>query len=243
MQKAFLKELLQKPSPYLQVWVFIYCNLNDDNQFQIASPYLLSKFNISRSTLQRILDFGCKWQGSGKEVAREWQGNVLKISWLNSVSGKEVAREWQESGKEKDTIIDAEVNPKKRKKKESNKLFPLMVEEYNQFCIEKIGMGAKMNSHQGKSMKNIIEYISNQIKLKHDAVLEQEFLENQVLVAWKFILSNWGLINGYYAEQIKLNQIDSNLPNILMQLKNNQKNKRDEKYANIHAEISRISFD
>ena len=243
MQKSFLKELLQKPSPYLQVWVFIYCNLNEDNQFQMPSPYLMSKFGISRSTLQRILDFGCKWQGSGKEVAREWQGNVLKISWLNVMSGKEVARKWQESGKEKDVNDTAEVNPKKRKKQESSKLFPQMVEAYNSFCLEKSGMGAKMNSQQGKSMKNIIEYLSNQVKLKHENELNQEFLENQVLIAWKYILSNWNIINGYYAEQIKLNQIDSNLPNILMQLKNNQKNKRDEKFANINAEISRISFD
>jgi hypothetical protein len=245
MQKAFLKDLLQKPSPYLQVWVFLYCNMDENNEFHIASPFLLSKFGLTRSTLQRILDFGCEWQGSGKVVARKWNGNELTISWLDNMGGKEVAREWQESGKKKDAemVDNAEVNPKKRKKSESSKLFPQMVEEYNQFCIKKCGAGAKMNALQGKAMKGIIEYLAKQVQSKHGNELTQDSLEENIFVAWQYILNNWNNVKGYYAEQIKLNQIDSNLPNILMQLKNNQKNKRDEKFADNYEQLGNISFD
>lgn len=243
MQKAFLNNLLKKPSPYLNVWVYLYANSDDNGEFRIPSPYLLSMFKISRSTLQRILDYGCNWGASGKEVAREWQGNTLKVKWLNKVAEKEVAREWQENVQESEPEIKVKVTTKRKPKTESDKLFPKMIEEYNQFCISRMGAGAKMNALQGKAMKGIIEYLANQVKAKNGDNLTQEALEDNIFVAWQYILKNWDNVKGYYAEQIKLNQIDSNLPNILMQLKNNQKNKRDDKFANTHDEIGTISFE
>lgn len=241
MQKAFLSELIKKPYPYLNVWVYLYCNADNKGEFSIPSPYLLSMFKISRSTLQRILDFGCEWQGSGKEVAREWQGNVLKIKWLEQVAEKEVAREWQEVEMEKEP--KQATQRKQKAKKESDKLYPIIVEAYHQFCISKTGVGAKMNALQGKAVKNIIDFLSIQVKNKNGESISTEELESNVISAWNYILNNWGKINGFYAEQIKLNQIDSNLPNILMQLKNNQKNKRDDKFISNINELGAVDFD
>ena len=98
-------------------------------------------------------------------------------------------------------------------------------------------------------MKRIIEYLGAQVKLKLEmdgAIITQEVLETQVLIAWQYILDNWDKITGYYAEQIKLNQIDSNLPNLLMQIRNYQKNNkknRDEKFASNIEQISGVSFE
>lgn len=243
MQKAFLNELLKKPHPYLNVWVYLYCNADEKGVMVIPSPYLLSMFKISRSTLQRILDFGCKFHEGGKEVAREWQGNKLIVKWLSNVAETQVAREWQEIEEESEPIVEKKVRVTKKPKAESNKLFPKMVEEYNQFCNQKTGAGAKMNAMQGKSMKSIMDFLANQVKNKNGDALTEEEIENNVFIAWQYILKNWDKIKGYYAEQIKLNQIDSNLPNILMQLKNNQKSNRDDKFANTHNEIGAVSFD
>jgi uncharacterized protein YutD len=99
-----------------------------------------------------------------------------------------------------------------------------------------------MNAHQGKALKSIIEYLALQVKNKKGAITEDE-LKADVLNAWDYILNNWNQINGYYAEQIKLSQIDSNLPNILMQLRKNKKSNRDEKFANTYSEIGAINFD
>ena len=154
-----------------------------------------------------------------------------------------MAREWQEIEEESEPIVEKKVRVTKKPKAESNKLFPKMVEEYNQFCNQKTGAGAKMNAMQGKSMKSIMDFLANQVKNKNGDTLTEEELENNVFVAWQYILKNWDKIKGYYAEQIKLNQIDSNLPNILMQLKNNQKSNRDDKFANTHNEIGAVSFD
>jgi hypothetical protein len=241
MDKEFLKKLILKPDPYVKVWVWFYTQSDADGVFTSEVSFVLSRYKISRTTFQRILDFGCKWNESGMRVEREWNGNVLKLRWLGIDSGTSVESEWNESG------ISEEPEKKKRAprttKKESDKLYPLMVEEYNIFCKERLGMGAKMNALQGKSMKNIIAYLTHQVLLKYEKSSDIVDVEDSVLKAWKFILKNWGLISSYYSDQIKLNQIDSNLPNILSQLKNNGKNKRDEKFAHTTDEIANTSFE
>jgi hypothetical protein len=241
MDKNFLKKLILKPDPYVKVWVWFYTQSDADGVFTSEVSFVLSRYKISRTTFQRILDFGCKWNESGMRVEREWNGNVLKLKWLGIESGTSVESEWNESG------ISEEPEKKKRAprttKKESDKLYPLMVEEYNIFCKERLGMGAKMNALEGKSMKNIIAYLTHQVLLKYEKSSEIIDAEDSVLKAWKFILKNWGLISSYYSDQIKLNQIDSNLPNILSQLKNNGKNKRDEKFAHTTDEIANTSFE
>lgn len=222
----------------------------------MPTSYLLSMFKTSRTTLQRIIDFGCEWKASGKQVESKWNHNLLIINVNDDVSGKQVESEWKASGKkiEQEPIFEQEpfvqeeeqvindIPKKKRKKADSDKLYPQMIELYDTFCQTRIGMGAKINAHQGKAMKSIIDYLTNQVRAKKTDATEDE-LKNQVLLAWKYVLENWGKITGYYAEQIKLNQIDSNLPNLLMQLKNNSKNNRDEKFSSSYEEVRRINFD
>jgi uncharacterized protein YutD len=105
-----------------------------------------------------------------------------------------------------------------------------------------MGMGSKMDSQQGKALKSIIQYLALQVKNKKGEITEEQ-LKLDVLNAWDYILNNWGQVNGYYAEQIKLSQIDSNLPNILMQLRKNKKSNRDEKFAKTYSDIGAINFE
>jgi len=269
MNLELLKYLINKPNPYLEVWVFIYCNLDDNKEFRIPVSFLLSRFKTSRTTMQRIMACSNDWARSGQEVGVKWANNELIVNWLCEVGGQEVGKKWAKSGRkkvEKEVEIPTPIEPevieqveevieepilktKRTKKAESNKLYPSMIECYNQFCLKKTNMGAKIDAHQGKSMKRIIEYLGGQVKLKLEmdgAIITQEVLETQVLIAWQYILDNWDKITGYYAEQIKLNQIDSNLPNLLMQIRNYQKNNkknRDEKFASNYEQISGVSFE
>jgi hypothetical protein len=216
--------------------------------------------------MQRIMACSTEWARSGQEVGITWANNELIVNWLCEVSGQEVGKKWAKSGQTKvakpiqivppieqevieEVIEEPILKTKRTKKGESSKLYPNMIEKYNQFCLKKTTMGAKIDAHQGKSMKRIIEYLGGQVKLKLELdgnVITQDILETQVLIAWEYILDNWDKITGYYAEQIKLNQIDSNLPNLLMQLKNYQKNtkkNRDEKFASNYEQISGVSFE
>lgn len=255
--KHFFQYLLQKPPIYLQFWAYVYANTDDAGVYQESIPIVLSKFKVPKSTLHRILSYGVSWNGNGTIVEREWNNNVLKIKILDKVGGTLVEQQWNEDGTKKRSkrvskkqvkeveTSDTNYQPSTESKDKAPpvKLYPKMIEIYNEFCIKRIGVGAKMDAHQGKCMKTIIVYIATQVKMKKGEQLTEAELNEGILSAWEYILSKWDLIKGFYAEQIKLSQINANLPNILMQLKTNKTNNRDAKFNTIKDEIGNVNFD
>ena len=156
-----------------------------------------------------------------------------------------MGKKWAKSGQEISVDLDEKSTspkPKRQAKLNTDKLYSSMVDLYNEFCIKKTGLGAKIDSLQGKSMKNIIQYLDLQVRNKN-ASLTDDLLKAETIKAFAYILDNWGKISGYYAEQIKLSQIDSNLPNILLQLRKTSKNNRDEKFASTINQVGQIDFD
>jgi hypothetical protein len=155
-----------------------------------------------------------------------------------------VGRKWADNLNKSESEKKEKKNEgkKERAKKEPNELYREMVLAYDEFCHGRIGMGAKMDALQGKSMKLIISYLQSQVEKKQGDLSELE-LNKETLNAWKFILSKWTTVNDFYGQQIKLNQINSNLPNILTQIRNSNKKQRNEKFANTVNEIDGISFE
>lgn len=247
--KYFFKYLLQKPPIYLQVWAYIYANTNDEGVFEESTPIFLSKFKIPKSTLHRILSFGCEWNSNGTLVERQWNNNSLKIKIIEPVNGTLVERKWNKRGTKKAQETAADVNADYqpatdvKEKTPSDKLYPKMVKLYNEFCVKRIGVGAKMDGLQGKCMKSIIQYLATQVKTKKGSEISEPEMNEGILSAWEYILSNWDLVKGFYAEQIKLSQINANMPNILMQLKTSKTNNRDAKFNTIQNEIGNVNFD
>ena len=76
-------------------------------------------------------------------------------------------------------------------------------------------MGAKMNGQEGKAMKSIIAYLVNETREKN----------GDVCGAWRFILEQWDRLETFLQKQIKLSQINSNLINIIKQIKIGQNNR------------------
>ena len=85
---------------------------------------------------------------------------------------------------------------------------------YNQFLIDRTGAGVKMNGREGKSMNTIIDHLSRQDKIAGD--------KQKIIDAWNYILVNWDSLTTYHKNRVKLSNIDEDLSNILLQLK--QKN-------------------
>jgi len=247
--KQFFKYLLQKPPIYLQVWAYIYANTDEEGVFEESIPILLSKFKVPKSTLHRILSFGSEWNDNGTGVERQWNNNSLKIKMIEGVGGTPVERKWNKRGTKKvvETAVEsnADYQPtiETKEKAQSDKLYPKMIAVYNDFCVKRIGVGAKMDSLQGKSMKSIITYLASQVKMKKGEEITEPIMNEGIISAWEYILSKWDLIKGYYADQIKLSQINANLPNILMQLKTSKTNNRDAKFNTIQNEIGNVNFD
>jgi hypothetical protein len=252
LSKEFINYLSEKPDPYLRVWCFFYGKSDEQGVFESPYSFVMSRFKISRTTLRRIIDFGCEWTESGQKVDKKWTDNLLKIIFVIHIGGQKVDKKWTKSGQEKEpkptpqieptADIEVHLNTTKKAKSKSKNLYPQMVDRYDAFCMKRMDMGSKMDAQQGKALKSIIQYLALQVKNKKGEISEDD-LKADVLNAWDYILNNWGQINGYYAEQIKLSQIDSNLPNILMQLRNNKKSNRDEKFAKTYSDIGAISFE
>ena len=89
---------------------------------------------------------------------------------------------------------------------------------YDKFCKDSFDAPAKINGAEGKALKQIIVYLKGLCKAKGDDSLEA--IKN----SFKYILSNWGSLEPFLQKQIKLTQINSNLINIINQLKNGKSN-------------------
>jgi len=117
-----------------------------------------------------------------------------------------------------------------------------MLEVYNEFCLTRTGVGAKLDALQGKSMTSICSFLKTQVKAKNSDLTDDE-IEQNVILSWQIILDNWVNISEFYQNQVKLNQINSNLPNILSELKNKKITKRNEKFANSYRQVELLDFE
>tara|TARA_R110000744_G_scaffold134922_1_gene244210 strand:+ start:8835 stop:9605 length:771 start_codon:yes stop_codon:yes gene_type:complete len=107
-----------------------------------------------------------------------------------------------------------------------NQLYKKIIAIYNGFCLENWDAPAKINGIEGKATKEIIKYLRTICKVKN---LEADVdVEN----AFKYILNNWSNLDTFLQKQIKLAQINSNLPNIINQLKNGAEKPNSNSIAN-----------
>tara|TARA_R110000737_G_scaffold103064_1_gene136383 strand:+ start:61 stop:816 length:756 start_codon:yes stop_codon:yes gene_type:complete len=99
-----------------------------------------------------------------------------------------------------------DVNTDSKQDNKPNALFPQLIAEYHNFIISKLGVPPKINGAEGKAAKQILSYL---LKITEEPI-----------VAWKFVLDHWERVEPFLRNQIKLTQINSNLMNILNQIKN-----------------------
>lgn len=87
---------------------------------------------------------------------------------------------------------------------------------YCDFFLSKTGINPKINGQDGKAVKELIPYLTNQSLEKNELGAEKSF---------KFILDNWSKVEPFLQSQMKLSQINSNINNIINQLKNGKHTK------------------
>ncbi len=109
------------------------------------------------------------------------------------------------------------------------------VQIYSDWYEKRVGVKILFDGIQGKAIKKIIQYLIDNSKEKNSQGGAD---------AWEYILQNWDKIDKFYQDQVKVNQIQSNLPNILNQLKNgNSKNQPTNNQSNIHNTIDSMFTD
>lgn len=124
-------------------------------------------------------------------------------------------------------------NKEKETKKEvssQSSLFTSCIDVYNKFCLKITSVKADIDSLQGKSMNGIIEYLQKNV---HD----KDGGDDAILSAWVFILDEYKNWEKFHKENIKLNQIRTNLVNIIAAIKRNHKPTEQENIKNRRAEL------
>jgi hypothetical protein len=110
------------------------------------------------------------------------------------------------------------VSPKgesvKKDPEESKGLHQKMISIYDDFIIKKTSCPAKIDGIQGKALKSIIGYFKGASKDKTD---------EGILNSWKHFLASWDKLDSYYQGKLKLSEINSEMVNIINQIKNGAK--------------------
>ena len=230
MNKKFLQKLLSKPDKYILVWCYIYSRLDSKNEAIIYSSELQGRFELPKSTMKRIVNFGV--ESSNVKINIKWASKNLHISVLDTPN---------------DFSVKEEVKPHKKKivrkttRKPATTLYSKMVEEYDTFCEKFTGVGCKIDGAQGKSLKQIIKFLQTQCKKKNQSLTETQLDEN-VILSWQYILTNWDKLDDFHRSKIKLTEINSNMLNILIKLKEQPiSNKQKQRNEQISKAISGAS--
>ena len=112
------------------------------------------------------------------------------------------------------TEINKPITYSKTTNKKTNQLYTDMLTIYDSFCKDMFDAPAKINGVEGKALKQMISYLKTLCKAKGDDS------DDAVKNALKYIFANWHKIDPFLQKQIKLAQINSNITNIINQLKN-----------------------
>lgn len=104
-------------------------------------------------------------------------------------------------------------------------LYPAFIEIYFTWFETQSGVPPKMDAIQGKAAKAIIAYLRTIVKAKAKAegtILDAETMDERIIKSWQVILDNWDQAEAYYQDKTRLVDINSNIQNVIKQLKHGQ---------------------
>lgn len=93
------------------------------------------------------------------------------------------------------------------------------LEVYNEFLQKQIGTTEQFSIAGRTALKKIRAYLLSQVKIKHPDKPPDE-LEKETLNAWRWLLTNFEKWDKFHKGQLKLEQINSNIINIINSIKN-----------------------
>lgn len=111
-------------------------------------------------------------------------------------------------------------SPKKNLQEEKKpSLYTACMEIYANWFEARFSIGPKIDGQQGKALKNLIAYITNQVKKKPEVTIDDTEVEQRVKNNWQWIFDNWDKLEDFHQKKTKLSEISSNIQNIIIQIK------------------------
>lgn len=127
---------------------------------------------------------------------------------------------------------DGRVNYEATADQKKESLYTQIVDAYFEFYeTESGGLKARFGATEGKVIKEIITYF------KQSCTTSVEVIDT-----WNLILSQWNKLEDFYAKQIELKQINSNLNTILRQIKDGKPASKAKNRAKSNADDLRESI-
>lgn len=251
---SFEKKEAKVQHTALYMWVVELNNrLGWKEEFQLPTIDTMEGLSIGNkntyiSTLNDLVEW--KFIQIVKASKNQYQATVIKLCYDKSATALVTALDTalqQHSTQHSDSIgdgidtgsdpIDKQVNNETEKpnKPKTNKRSSSSADEvntndylkvYNDFLEKKIGASEHFSVAGRTALKKIRQYLEAQVKIKHPR-MEGEELESQTLAAFNYLFVNFDKWDNFHKGQIKLQQIESNLLNIINSIKNgNPKDKR-----------------
>lgn len=216
---SFLAHFYQKPPMWWVFWWRVFADLNTSGgQVMYSQPTICAWLGVSRTTLQRIVDFGTKNYQGGQQVGSKWADGKLIISILEDFEGQQVGSKWAETlPAPPKSKLPQKVDAQPRR--EFNALFGQMIAIYDDWIRKLTGLPSKIDGAQGKAIKSIIVYLEKAANESGKNNGSEEAINIQIKNSWTYILGHWDILDDFTQKQIKLTQINSNLQSIILQLR------------------------
>jgi hypothetical protein len=138
--------------------------------------------------------------------------NTTIINRENNIDNKEK----KEKEKEKENFVSqkSETPPKKT-------LHQKIIEIHNDFYLKTVTVPYKFaGGADGAAVKEIINYLKKVVGEKKKTANDSETTDVDIENSFRYIFANYDMWENFYKKQLKLSQINSNLPNIIANIKN-----------------------
>lgn len=118
-------------------------------------------------------------------------------------------------------------------KTEPSQTKKIIIEEYINFYKNRIGSSPIINPIEAQASERLAKYFEKAVKEKKpDTYFTTDLLEMEVRKSIKIIFDLWENVDGFYKKQIKLAQIETNLPNIINSVKQKINEQRNQQISN-----------
>lgn len=136
-----------------------------------------------------------------------------------------------------DTDFDANLKKILKKEKQVAPEFSEMMAAYfDWYKSRNSNIAPKIDGGDGNALKSIISYLKTIYNSKPEP---KGKMEDEIKGMWSYILQNWNKMDAFFQKQTKLTQINSNLNNIINEIKNG-KSKSNPKDKSADARGSRL---
>lgn len=157
----------------------------------------------------------------GAEVGEKVDDVYISREFINRNGNKNRNEESASKSHSKNSSRKKSSEPEKEKTsaQKEKTTYSECMEVYHDWFLKRYEIGPKIDGLQGKSMKEIIGYLTAQLKKQHGEDIPEQELTEKIKKAWEWILSNWDKLDAFTKEKTKLNQINSEIQNIIIKIK------------------------